>query len=115
ELVVTAARSGSGIPELRAALARLIKERGAGEVGKFCALLISPGSVKGAATMPPAARPPVAGKIRDDHFAARYRPRSVGSASAYAALRRGDRGREIRRPRHGRGGRSAKLCPRHRV
>src|SRR5262245_6934630 len=30
ELLVTSARSGSGIPELRAAMARLIKERGGG-------------------------------------------------------------------------------------
>ena len=30
EVLVTSARSGSGIPELRAAMARLIKERGAG-------------------------------------------------------------------------------------
>jgi GTP-binding protein len=30
ELLVTSARSGSGIPELRAAMARLIKERGVG-------------------------------------------------------------------------------------
>jgi GTP-binding protein len=30
ELLVTSARSGSGLPELRAAMARLVKERGAG-------------------------------------------------------------------------------------
>jgi GTP-binding protein len=30
EVLVTSARSGAGIPELRAAMAKLVKERGAG-------------------------------------------------------------------------------------
>ena len=50
--------------------------------------------------------PPDCSKDRlDDRFAPRHRPRPVGGAAAHAALRRGDRRGEIRRPRHGRGGR----------
>ena len=50
-----------------------------------------------------------------DRLAARYRPRPVGGAAAHAALRRGNRGGEIRRPRHGRGGDGQELRPRHRA
>src|SRR5262245_64416018 len=73
------------------------------------------GSLKRAATLPPAAPPPDCREFLDDHFAPRYRPRPLRSAAAHAALRRGDRRREIWRPCHGRGGDGEELRPRHRA
>ena len=112
QVLATSARDGTGIPELRAAIARLLDERQADlaarprEAGPVVALRLRlRGNERGVSLRHHALNdaPTEAPQWRSpQNRPADAGPRPCRGAAAHAALRRGDRRGEVRRPRHGR-------------